>query len=197
MSFNTIILVGNLGGDPELRYTPQGDAVCNFTMATNEKKKDRSGEYQNVATWFKVTLWRKTAEAASKYLVKGSPVYIQGRLGVETWTDRDGKDRFTLTVNAQDMQFIGSKDGNSGGGEYDQSRPSGNYSQAPAADNFPTHSGGGPAPAEGFQAAGSATPASASPAPAYTPTAQFPNPPVGAAAHGTGCTCPQCDDIPF
>lgn len=102
MSFNKIILVGNLGRDPELRYTPQGDAVCSFTMATNEK---RQGE--TVSTWFKVTLWRKTAEAAAKYLEKGRSVYIEGRLGVEEWTDRDGKERYTLTVNATDMQFIG------------------------------------------------------------------------------------------
>lgn len=102
MSFNKVTLVGNLGKDPELRYTPQGDAVCSFTMATNEK---RQGE--NVSTWFKVTLWRKTAEAAAKYLAKGTPVYIEGRLSVEEWTDRDGKERYTLAVNGTDMQFIG------------------------------------------------------------------------------------------
>lgn len=104
MSFNKITLVGNLGRDPELRYTPQGDAVCSFTMATNEK---RQGE--NVSTWFKVTLWRKTAEAAAKYLEKGKSVYIEGRLSVEEWSDRDGKERYTLAVNATDMQFIGSR----------------------------------------------------------------------------------------
>ncbi len=118
MSFNKITLIGNLGRDPELRYTPQGDAVCSFTIATNEKKKDKSGEFQDVTTWFKVTLWRNQAENAAKYLAKGRQVYIEGRLGVEEWTDRDGKERFTLAVTASDMQFIGSRADNAGGGEY-------------------------------------------------------------------------------
>lgn len=119
MSFNKIILVGNLGKDPELRYTPQGDAVCSFSMATNERKKDKSGEFQDVTTWFKVTLWRRQAENASKYLSKGSPVYIEGRLQLEEWTDRDGKERYTLGVQATDMQFISARgEGGGGGGEY-------------------------------------------------------------------------------
>ncbi|HQU92826.1 MAG TPA: single-stranded DNA-binding protein [Pyrinomonadaceae bacterium] len=108
MSFNKIILVGNLGRDPELRYTPQGLAVCDFSMATNERKKDKSGEYQNVPTWFRVTLWRNQAELASKYLTKGSQVYVEGRVSLEEWTDRDGNTRQTLTVQGTDMQFIGS-----------------------------------------------------------------------------------------
>jgi single-strand DNA-binding protein len=74
MSFNKVIIVGNLGKDPELRYTPDGNAVCSFSLATNEKRKDKSGQFQDVTTWFKVTLWRKQAENASKYLTKGSPV---------------------------------------------------------------------------------------------------------------------------
>lgn len=109
MSFNRITIVGNLGRDPELRFTPQGTAVCNFSLATNEKKRDKAGEMQDVTTWFRVTLWNKLAENASKYLTKGSQVYIEGRLRVEEWTDRDGKNRFTLEVQATDMQFIGSR----------------------------------------------------------------------------------------
>jgi single-strand DNA-binding protein len=107
MSFNKIIIVGNLGRDPELRYTPQGIAVCNISLATNEKKRDKSGEMQDVTTWFRVTLWRNQAENAAKYLTKGSPIYIEGRLGVEEYTDRDGKNRFSLEVQATDMHFIG------------------------------------------------------------------------------------------
>ena len=107
MSFNKVILVGNLGRDPELRYTPQGTPVCSFTMATNERRKDKSGEMQDQTTWFRVTLWGRQAETASQYLTKGRPVYIEGRLRVEEWTDRDGKPRHTLEVNATDMQFIG------------------------------------------------------------------------------------------
>ena len=107
MSFNKIILVGNLGRDPELRYTAQGTPVCSFSMATNERRKDRNGEMQDHTTWFKVTLWNRQAETASQYLQKGRPVYIEGRLRVEEWTDRDGKPRHTLEVHATDMQFIG------------------------------------------------------------------------------------------
>lgn len=118
MSFNKVIIVGNLGRDPELRYTPQGIAVCSFTLATNEKRKDKSGEMQSIATWFKVTLWRQQAETAAKYLTKGSPVYIEGRLHIEEWTDRDNKNRYTLDVTATDMQFISAGRGGEGGGEY-------------------------------------------------------------------------------
>lgn len=107
MSFNRIILVGNLGRDPELRYTTQGNPVCSFSMATNERRKDRNGEMQDQTTWFRVTLWGRQAETASQYLQKGRPVYIEGRLRVEEWTDRDGKPRTTLEVSATDMQFIG------------------------------------------------------------------------------------------
>ena len=107
MSFNKIIVVGNLGRDPELRYTPQGTPVCSFTVATNEKRKDRAGETQDVTTWFRVTLWGRQAETASQYLAKGRPIYVEGRLRLEEWTDRDGKQRYTLEVHATDMQFIG------------------------------------------------------------------------------------------
>lgn len=116
MSFNKVILVGNLGRDPELRYTPNGDPVCSFSMATNERRKDKTGEMQDQTTWFRVTLWGKRAENASQYLVKGRPVYIEGRLRVEEWTDKDGKPRHTLEVTGTDMQFIG-------GGNKEEDRP--------------------------------------------------------------------------
>lgn len=109
MSFNKIILVGNLGRDPELRYTPQGTPVCSFTMATNERRKDKTGETQDQTTWFRVTLWGRQAETASQFLTKGRPIYIEGRLRVEEWNDRDGRSRYTLEVHATDMQFIGGK----------------------------------------------------------------------------------------
>lgn len=111
MSFNKITLVGNLGRDPELRYTPQGTPVCTFSLATNEKRKDKTGEMQDQTTWFRVTLWGRQAETASQYLTKGRPIYIEGRLRVEEWTDRDGKQRYTLEVHATDMQFIGGGSG--------------------------------------------------------------------------------------
>jgi len=109
MSFNKVILVGNLGRDPELRYTAQGTPVCSFSIATNERRKDRNGEVQDQTTWFRITLWQKRAETASQYLSKGMPVYIEGRLRVEEYTDRDGKQRHSLEVEATEMQFIGTR----------------------------------------------------------------------------------------
>lgn len=115
MSFSKIILMGNLGRDPELRYTPQGDAVCDFSMATNERRRDKSGEFQDVTTWYKITLWRQQAENAAKYLSKGRPVYIEGKLRVEEWTDRDNNQRYSLVVNATEMHFISGSREDSGG----------------------------------------------------------------------------------
>lgn len=132
MSFNKIILVGNLGRDPELRYTPQGTPVCSFTMATNEKRKDKAGEMQDVTTWFRITLWGRQAEAASQYLTKGRPVYIEGRLRIEEWTDRDSKQRYTLEVHATDMQFIGSR-GDEGASGTSRSRSDEGSSSRPGA----------------------------------------------------------------
>jgi single-strand DNA-binding protein len=123
MSFNRIILVGNLGRDPELRYTTQGTAVCSFSMATNERRKDKTGEFQDVTTWFRVTLWGRQAETASQYLVKGKSVYIEGRLRVDEYTDRDGKSRYSLEVNATDMQFIGSRGDDASGASHRASPP--------------------------------------------------------------------------
>jgi single-strand DNA-binding protein len=121
MSFNKITIVGNLGKDPELRYTPQGNAVCNISVATNEKRRDKTGDLQDVTTWFRITLWGKQAENASKYLTKGSSIYIEGRLRVEEWSDRDGKNRYTLDVQATDMQFLGTGRGDEfSGGQQSQ-----------------------------------------------------------------------------
>src|SRR5215210_3847866 len=130
MSFNKLILVGNLGRDPELRYTPQGTPVCSFTLATNEKRKDRAGESQDVTTWFRVTLWGRQAETASQYLAKGRPIYVEGRLRLEEWTDRDGKQRYTLEVHATDMQFIG-------GGRSDEAGSTGIKSSHPVDQHPP------------------------------------------------------------
>jgi single-strand DNA-binding protein len=115
MSFNKIIIVGNLGRDPELRYTPQGTAVCNFSMATTEKRRDKSGEFNDVTTWFRVTVWDKKAEVAAKYLQKGSQVYIEGRLNLFYCPDRDGITLTTLDVTATDMQFVRSGAGRDSG----------------------------------------------------------------------------------
>jgi single-strand DNA-binding protein len=116
-SFNKITLVGYLGRDPELRYTPQGVAVCNINVATTERRKDtRTGEPQDVTTWFRVSLWRRQAEIANQYLSKGKQVYIEGRLRQEEYTDRDGVKRTSLVVDATDMQFLGPRGDEAGEG---------------------------------------------------------------------------------
>jgi len=132
MSFNKIILVGNLGRDPELRYTPDGTPVCNFSLATNERRRDpKTGENNDITTWFRVTLWRRQAETASQYLTRGKSVYIEGRLRVEEWTDRDGKQRHTLEVTATDMQFLG------GGARGDEASAAPAKAAAAASDSTP------------------------------------------------------------
>lgn len=106
MSFNKITIVGNVGKDPELRYTAQGTAVCSFTIATNEKIK-RDGQQIDLTTWFRVTAWQRMAETASTYLQKGRQVYVEGRLRTEEYVDREGKSRVKLEVTATDLKFIG------------------------------------------------------------------------------------------
>ena len=105
MSFNKIIVVGNLGRDPELRYTPQGTPVTSFSLATNERET-RGGEKVDVTTWFDVTLFGRQAEVASQYLAKGKQVYVEGRFRSEEWTDRDGNKRVTNKIKGSDMQLI-------------------------------------------------------------------------------------------
>lgn len=114
MSFNKIIIVGNLGRDPELRYTPQGTPVCTFSVATNERRKDKSGEQQDITTWFRITVWGRQAETVSQYLTKGRRVYLEGRLHVEEYTDREGKQRHSLEVNASEVHFLDSSQGSEG-----------------------------------------------------------------------------------
>ena len=127
MSFNKITILGNLGRDPELRYTPQGTAVCDFFVATTEKRRDSSGEQQDLTTWFRVTFWGKQAEVASQYLAKGRQVYVEGRLSQKEWTDRDGNKRMSLEVNGSELQFVGSK-----GDDQRANEPSGRAASAPS-----------------------------------------------------------------
>lgn len=109
MSFNKIIIVGNLGRDPELKYTPQGQQVCEFSVATSEKRKDNSGEMKDETTWFKVTLWGRQAEVASQYLAKGRQVYVEGRLRAREWTDKEGRQRTSLEVFGTDLRLLGNR----------------------------------------------------------------------------------------
>ena len=105
-SFNKIILVGYLGRDPELRYTPQGTPVCDFSVATTERRKDKSGEMQEATTWFRVSLFGRQAEVASQYLTKGRQVYVEGQLSQREWTDKEGGTRTSLEVRGTEIQFL-------------------------------------------------------------------------------------------
>jgi single-strand DNA-binding protein len=109
MSFNKITIVGYLGRDPELKYTPQGTALCKLSVATTERRKNSVGEYEDHTTWFRVTVWGRQAELANEYLSKGRQVYLEGRLRLEEYTDREGNPRTSMEVNATDIQFLGSR----------------------------------------------------------------------------------------
>ncbi len=100
------MIIGYLGRDPELRYTPQGTPVCDFSIATTERRKDKSGEYQDNTTWFRVSLFGRQAELASQYLTKGRQVYVEGNLSQRDWTDKEGATRSSLEVRGTDIQFL-------------------------------------------------------------------------------------------
>jgi single-strand DNA-binding protein len=108
------MLIGNLGKDPEVRYTTAGTAVASFSLATTEKFKSKAGEWEDRTEWHSVTLWGRLAEISGEYLSKGKPVYIEGRLQTRKWQDRDGNDRYTTEVVAEKMQMLGGKNGGSG-----------------------------------------------------------------------------------
>lgn len=109
-SVNKVIIVGNLGKDPETRYMPNGDAVCNITVATTDSWKDKqTGEKREATEWHRIVFFRKLAEIAGQYLHKGSQVYIEGALKTRKWQDKDGQDRYTTEITADTMQMLGGK----------------------------------------------------------------------------------------
>jgi len=109
-SLNKVMLIGNLGSDPDVRYTPSGAAVANFNMATTEKWKDKqSGNLEERTEWHRVVVWGKLAELCKEYLSKGRTVYIEGRLQTRSWDDKDGNKRYTTEVVAQTVQFLSSR----------------------------------------------------------------------------------------
>ena len=110
-SVNKVILIGNLGKDPETRYMSNGDAVTNITLATTDTWKDKNGEKQEKTEWHRVTFYRKLAEIAGEYLKKGRPVYIEGRLETRKWTDKNGVERYTTDIIANDMKMLGNRSG--------------------------------------------------------------------------------------
>ncbi len=154
-SVNKVILVGNLGRDPEVRYMPNGEAVANFSIATTENWKDKSGVKQEKTEWHNIVMYRKLAEIAGEYLKKGRPVYVEGRLQTRKW-EKDGVTRYSTEIIADSMQMLGGKDGGSSSASYDggmdQGQPSDDFNQSqprqqsaaqkPASQQAPAKTGG-------------------------------------------------------
>jgi single-strand DNA-binding protein len=116
-SVNKVIIVGNLGKDPEVRYMPSGSAICNITVATSRQWKNKdSGERQEETEWHRVALFDRLAEIAGEYLKKGKSVYIEGRLKTRKYTDKDGAEKYTTEIIANEMQLLGGREGSGGGG---------------------------------------------------------------------------------
>lgn len=145
---NRVIIVGNLGSDPEIRHTQGGDAVATLSVATSETWKDKSGEKQERTEWHRVVMWRRLAEIAQQYLRKGSKVYLEGKLQTRKWQAQDGSDRYTTEIVADQMQMLDSRTGG------DQSAPRGQGSPSGQSGSRDAHSasyaaqepsGGGPA----------------------------------------------------
>lgn len=129
---NKAILIGNLGADPELRYTTGGTAVASFNIATTERFKDRNGEQQERTEWHSIVCWGKMGELANEYLRKGRSVYIEGRIQTRNYEDKDGIKRYKTEIVAQQMQFLGGR-----GQEGQQAGPAGESSSAPAEPEIP------------------------------------------------------------
>lgn len=127
---NKVILIGNLGKDPEIRYTPSGDAIANLTIATSESWKDKqSGEQKEITEWHRVVAYGRLAQIMGEYLKKGSKVYVEGSLRTRKWQDNEGKDRYTTEIRCNEMQMLDSARGGSGGGSagYDDGQSGGSY----------------------------------------------------------------------
>ncbi|WP_018984404.1 single-stranded DNA-binding protein [Salinimonas chungwhensis] len=132
---NKVILVGNLGNDPEVRYMPNGNAVANLSLATSESWKDQQGQLQERTEWHRLTMYRRLAEVAGEYLKKGSQIYVEGKLQTRKWQDQQGQDRYTTEIIVDQMQMLGgrSEGGNQGGYQRQQSNQGnqGGYQQQP------------------------------------------------------------------
>ncbi|MCY0854246.1 single-stranded DNA-binding protein [Cupriavidus sp. D39] len=166
-SINKVILVGNLGADPETRYLPSGDAVTNIRLATTDRYKDKtSGEMKESTEWHRIAFFGKLAEIAAEYLKKGSQVYIEGRIRTRKWTDQAGAEKYSTEIVAEQMQMLGSRQSNGGGADDShgggESRNSGygarNGGTGAAGANARGQQGGGarrqqsaPAPSNGFE----------------------------------------------
>ena len=147
-SVNKVILIGNLGRDPETRYTTGGDAITNLNIATSEQWKDKSGEKQERTEWHRVVLFGRQAEIAGEYLKKGRSVYIEGRLQTRKYTDKDGVEKYSTEIVGDRMQLLGSRDGGGGGSDVDfggesGSRPSSGVAGGGGGGSRPSGGGGG------------------------------------------------------
>lgn len=143
-SVNKWIGIGNLGRDPEMRYTASGEAICNFSIACTDSWKDKqTGEKKEQTEWVRISFFGKLAEIAGQYLKKGSQVYIEGSLRTRKWTDKDGQERYTTEIRGDEMKMLGSRSGGSSGGS-DQGDYG--YDQRPAGNSGGSGGGGGNAP---------------------------------------------------
>ena len=141
-SVNKVILVGNLGRDPETRYMPDGGAITNISVATTSTWKDKSGEKQEATEWHRVAFFGKLAEIAGEYLKKGSQVYVEGKLKTRKWQDKDGVDKYTTEVITDAMQMLGGRQGmggdaGSGGGDYAKASSGGSSGSSAGAASKP------------------------------------------------------------
>jgi len=153
-SVNKVILVGNLGRDPETRYAPNGDAICNVSLATTDSWKDKaSGERKEQTEWHRVVFFGKLAEIAGQYLKKGSQVYVEGSLRTRKWTDKDGQERYTTEIRADEMKMLGGREGRGDSSaprdDYDQRGNESPQQSAPARSRPPASAPAQPSPASG------------------------------------------------
>ncbi|HFB1378768.1 TPA: single-stranded DNA-binding protein [Neisseria gonorrhoeae] len=141
MSLNKVILIGRLGRDPEVRYMPNGEAVCNFSVATSETWNDRNGQRVERTEWHNITMYRKLAEIAGQYLKKGGLVYLEGRIQSRKYQGKDGIERTAYDIVANEMKMLGGRNENSGGAPYDEG-----YGQSQEAYQRPAQQSRQPAP---------------------------------------------------
>ncbi|MDN7967874.1 single-stranded DNA-binding protein [Burkholderia multivorans] len=155
-SVNKVILVGNLGADPEVRYLPSGDAVANIRLATTDRYKDKaSGEFKEMTEWHRVAFFGRLAEIVSEYLKKGSSVYIEGRIRTRKWQGQDGQDRYSTEIVADQMQMLGGRGGSGGGGGGDEGGYGGGYGGGGGRGGEQMERGGGGGRASGAARGGS------------------------------------------
>ncbi len=147
-SVNKVILIGNLGRDPEVRYMPSGSAMCTVAIATSRNWKNKeSGERQEETEWHRVVFFDRLAEIAGEYLKKGKSVYVEGRLKTRKWTDKDGIEKYTTEIVAQEMTMLGGRDGGDDMGHASQGEPSAPRAEAPRRAAPPQNRAPAPAPA--------------------------------------------------